>query len=69
MIKADFYLNTDGSYRGFSVSGHAGYAKRGQDIVCASVSSLVINTVNAIEALKAQTGTSTDLWNAQKAAG
>lgn len=56
MIKADFYLNTDGTYRGFSVSGHAGYAKSGQDIVCASVSSLVINTVNAIEALTENAG-------------
>lgn len=31
------------------VSGHAGYASEGQDIVCASVSVLVINTINAIE--------------------
>lgn len=32
----------------FSVSGHAGYADRGQDIVCASVSSAVQLTANAI---------------------
>lgn len=30
------------------VSGHAGYEKWGKDIVCASVSSIVITTVNAI---------------------
>ena len=30
--------------------GHAGYADYGQDIVCAAVSVLVINTVNSLEA-------------------
>lgn len=30
------------------VSGHAGYEKIGKDIVCASVSSIVTTTVNAI---------------------
>ena len=29
--------------------GHAGFAKSGEDIVCAAVSVLVINTINAIE--------------------
>lgn len=41
----------DKSYRGFSVSGHAGYETAGKDIICASVSALVINTVNAVDAL------------------
>jgi uncharacterized protein YsxB (DUF464 family) len=31
--------------------GHAGFAKKGEDIVCAAVSVLVINTINAIQAL------------------
>lgn len=30
------------------VSGHAGYEKSGKDIVCASVSSIVTTTINAI---------------------
>ena len=30
--------------------GHAGYAEHGEDIVCAAVSTLTINTLNAIEA-------------------
>ena len=30
------------------ISGHAGYSKNGSDIVCASVSSIAITTVNAI---------------------
>ncbi|MDC7278369.1 MULTISPECIES: ribosomal-processing cysteine protease Prp [Pseudobutyrivibrio] len=32
-----------------SLEGHAGYADHGQDIVCAAVSVLVINTFNSIE--------------------
>ena len=30
------------------VKGHAGYAKRGEDIVCAAISVLTINTINSI---------------------
>ena len=48
MIKAEFFFE-DGHITGFSVKGHAGFAKAGKDIVCASVSMLVINTINAIE--------------------
>lgn len=36
---------------GFEMSGHAGFDEYGKDIVCAAVSALAINTVNAIEAL------------------
>lgn len=43
-----------GVYRGFTCSGHAGYAQYGEDIVCAAVSALTINTVNAMEALAGQ---------------
>ena len=38
-----------GNYRKFSIDGHAEYAEAGQDIVCAGVSALVINTINSIE--------------------
>lgn len=31
-----------------TISGHAGYSEHGSDIVCASVSSIAITTVNAI---------------------
>ena len=31
--------------------GHAGYADSGEDIVCAAISMLVINTINSLEAL------------------
>ena len=39
----------DGIYTGFEVSGHAGYAESGKDIVCAAISMLVLNTINSIE--------------------
>lgn len=44
-------MDSDQTYVGFQVSGHAGYGKSGKDIICASVSALTINTVNAIEQL------------------
>lgn len=36
------------SYVGFSCSGHAGYARAGEDIVCSAISVLTINTINSI---------------------
>ena len=44
----------DGSYQGFTCMGHSGYAGKGSDIVCASVSVLVINAVNSLEKLAGQ---------------
>jgi len=41
----------DNDIAGFEVSGHAGYAKPGQDIVCAGVSAVTVGTVNSIAAL------------------
>lgn len=37
-----------GNIDGIKVTGHANYDKYGKDIVCASVSSILITTVNAI---------------------
>jgi hypothetical protein len=51
MIKATFYRDSDGDYKGFNVSGHAGFANAGKDIVCAAVSALTINTVNSVDRL------------------
>lgn len=48
MIKVLLYENEDGVNR-IRVSGHAGYADIGKDIVCAAVSMLVINTINSLE--------------------
>lgn len=42
-------VREDGHYKKFVIEGHAGYADEGEDIVCAAVSVLVINTINSIE--------------------
>lgn len=47
MIKASFYTK-NGSFTGFSLSGHAGYADCGSDIVCAAVSSAAMLTANTV---------------------
>ena len=49
MVKADIFLNSDKQICGFDIYDHAEYADEGGDIICASVSLLVINTLNAIE--------------------
>ncbi len=41
-------------YTGFICIGHAGYAEDEPDVVCAAVSVLVINTINAMEKLAGQ---------------
>ena len=50
MIRAKFYLH-DKTYFGFAITGHAEYADPGEDILCAAVSALAINTANSIEEL------------------
>ena len=37
-----------GYITGFTSEGHSGYAESGYDIVCAGISTLVINTINSI---------------------
>lgn len=49
MINVTVYKNEKDQCVGFKAAGHAGYSEEGQDIVCAAVSVLTINTVNAIE--------------------
>lgn len=48
MTSIVFYTKA-GQIIGFQSKGHAGYGVRGTDVVCASVSALIINTVNSIE--------------------
>ena len=50
MVDIIIYKNEQNECVGFETSGHAGFAEAGQDIVCAAVSILIINTINAIEA-------------------
>lgn len=55
MIKVRFFNNCS-AVCGFEISGHAGYADKGHDIVCASVSSavqMVANTVTEVIGVKA----------------
>jgi len=42
---------TSGAICAFRISGHAGFAEAGRDLVCAGVSTVSVGTVNAIEAL------------------
>ncbi|MBR6769997.1 MAG: ribosomal-processing cysteine protease Prp [Lachnospiraceae bacterium] len=51
MTKVIIDKTADGEYKGFSLSGHAGFASKGKDIVCAAISMLVINTINSMEEL------------------
>ena len=53
MVRAQFYRK-NGSYIGFSLSGHSGYAERGSDVVCAAVSSAVQLTANALDEFGAE---------------
>ena len=50
MTKVTIYKNAKNECVGFRAFGHAGYAEEGEDIVCAAISVLTINTMNAIEA-------------------
>ena len=47
MTKATFNYNND-IFISFEIKGHADYDDYGKDIVCSSVSSITITTVNAI---------------------
>ncbi len=47
MIKAQF-IKIKGFYSSFCISGHAGFADFGQDIVCAAVTSAVMTVLNGI---------------------
>lgn len=48
MTKITVFRNRDNEFLGFECLGHAGYADEGEDIVCAGISALVINTVNSL---------------------
>ena len=48
MITITILKNKKEAFVGFDCIGHAGYAPEGEDVICAGVSALVINTVNSI---------------------
>ncbi|MFR5602291.1 MAG: ribosomal-processing cysteine protease Prp [Lachnospiraceae bacterium] len=49
MIQVTVFQDSDKEYVGITLTGHAGYGEYGQDIVCASVSALVLNMANSVE--------------------
>jgi uncharacterized protein YsxB (DUF464 family) len=51
MTEITFYQTEEGDLTGFRSEGHAGYADSGEDIVCAAISALIINTINSINEL------------------
>ena len=48
MTKVTLFADGEGVPRGFEVCDHAGFARKGSDIVCAALSILTINTINGI---------------------
>lgn len=50
---SDIFILTaaDGQCCGYEILGHAGFAKAGQDIVCAALSFLSITCANALESV------------------
>ncbi len=48
MVEITVFVNNNKCI-GIESKGHAGYAAHGNDIVCAAVSVLMINTLNSIE--------------------
>jgi len=56
MTRCEFFMDGD-RITGFSVSGHSGYAERGEDIVCAAITALVTMaeaTINDVCGAKAK---------------
>ena len=49
MIRVDIRLDHQRCLRGFSVSGHSGTAKRGQDLVCAAAGFLFRTAARALQ--------------------
>ena len=51
MTHVSIIKTRNGEYKGFNCIGHSGYASSGEDIVCAAISVLVINTINSLDQL------------------
>jgi uncharacterized protein YsxB (DUF464 family) len=51
VIKVNVQRSSDGVITGFKVSGHAGFAEYGEDIVCSAVSAIVLTAVGYAESV------------------
>lgn len=49
MIKIELQRDSKGQITAFSVTGHAGYAEAGADIVCAAISALTQAALNGLD--------------------
>ena len=49
MVEVRVFRDSQKVIYGFQISGHASFAKRGKDIVCAAISAIAENTINSIE--------------------
>lgn len=63
MLTVTFSKNPEGLYYEVRIEGHAEYAQIGQDIVCAGISALFINTATSIEKL---TSDEVDIWQEEE---
>ena len=55
MIRVSLFEDAQGLIYGYHITGHAGFAEAGSDIICSAVSVLGINTANSIETLTGET--------------
>lgn len=61
MTVVRFFTNRLGLITGFEINGHTGYSSAGEDIVCASVSSVAYMVANTLtEVLHLRTNTQVD---------
>ncbi|AVP37241.1 cysteine protease [Staphylococcus felis] len=54
MINVDISLNDEGQVTDVIMTGHAGFAEYGQDIVCAGATAVLFGSVNAIMGLTSE---------------
>jgi uncharacterized protein len=60
MIRITITRTESDSIQSFEISGHAFFANRGKDIVCAGVSAVSVGTINAVHAI---TGVTPEIEN------
>ena len=51
MITITLQRDATGTVRCFTASGHAGYAEKGQDIICAAISALAAAAIGSLQEL------------------
>ena len=49
MIQVMILCDKNHAEKGIEITGHAGYAEYGQDVICAAVSVLALNMANSVE--------------------